>query len=1117
MENQENRKAIDDGLQIVMEVLRPEVVKALKASWKDDWYTQGIYYKLPPNDTQHLLRNGSDSELIEQLDEAKLFKTIEFNWSIFKQYLPSSFKAWGKEIIDARNRWAHRDSKGFSDAETARYLETMGLVCQQVDQEKEKTINGMVRKIRYGSEAGSIATTTVAAPVKVIIKKPVVANAEAVIGLKPWREIMAPHKDVAEGKYKNAEFAADLNEVVTGKAAFEYRDPVEFFSRTYITEGMEELLVKVLQRLTERGGDPVFQLKTSFGGGKTHSMLALYHLMSGRVSPDQNADLQKIVAKVGLSSFPRAKTAVIVGTALSPSSFKRPADMPGITINTVWGDIAYQLAKSTNDSSLYDIIKEDDRKGVSPGSSKLTELFDKAGSCMILMDEVVAYARKLYGAEKLPAGTYENFLTFVQELTEAVSASKNSVLIASLPESEIEVGGEIGQKTLDSIAHHFARKESIWKPVTSNEGFEIVRRRLFSPCPKDKEALKTAVCDAFFKMYNDNPEDFPVETRNAAYLERLKACYPIHPELFDRLYNEWATLEKFQKTRGVLRLMAAVINKQWVNGDSCYLIMPSTIPFDQSSVKDELLRYLPGEGWDAIVDSEVDGAKSEPALIEAKQVALGAGQSVRKTTRTLFLATAPSKGMNNRGISWPYILLGSMQVGDKLANYRDALSNLVNRLSFLYSASEHYWFDTRPTLRKMMESKANTLPDEEVYEELEARLRKYNRSSVFKGIHVCPTSSLDIPDDDSARLVILKPKASVDRAYQDGETKELVQKLLLTRGESPRSYRNMLIFAAADKGVIASLMMECKRYLAWKEIDRDKDAMTLDGSDKKMIESGLRASDQTVSDKLNSAYQWCFVPKNSLEGADRSLTLEMMTLPGADNFITRFENKLLSEDILSNKYSGGVLKLNLDKLLWKDKDYISVKDIWKCYCSYCYLPRLTEFSVLIGAIDNGADNSLFGIAQAVDEKGEYLSLSLGHSVLDLDRSYLLVKKDVAEKQLTKIDEPKTPEPEPQPVTPPNPFGVTIGPSVPTSGPFGPKKENVTQFYLTKTLDPVKYTKEFNAIMEEITAQLRTVKGAKISISIDVSADFEPNTVSTEIKRSVEENCKTLKIDDASFS
>ena len=180
--------------------------------------------------------------------------------------------------------------------------------------------------------------------------------------------------------------------------------------------------------------------------------------------------------------------------------------------------------------------------------------FVRKSSCLILMDELVAYAKVLFGAEGLPAGSFDNFITFSQQITEAARASENSIVVASIPESSIEIGGEAGQKALEAIEHTFGRMESIWKPVAANEGFEVVRRRLFLDC-KD-EAARDAVCDAFSQMYQDNSEDFPLESKEVEYRDRLVSCYPIHPEVFDRLYGDWATLERFQRTRGVLRLMA---------------------------------------------------------------------------------------------------------------------------------------------------------------------------------------------------------------------------------------------------------------------------------------------------------------------------------------------------------------------------------------------------------------------------------------------------------------------------------------------------------------------------------------------------------------------------------
>ena len=209
--------------------------------------------------------------------------------------------------------------------------------------------------------------------------------------------MIEPHPDVAQGRYKNAEFAADLAQVSRGEGSFEYRDPVEFFARTYVTEGMSGLLVQGFKRVSGRDGEPVIQLKTAFGGGKTHSMLALYHAMRGNVSVDKVPNLKPVLEAAGLSGLPKANVAVLVGTSLDPTKSKRPVNFPGITISTLWGEMAAQLAASAGDLKLYDFVKEADKKGVSPGSEALKKLFDACGPCLILMDELVAYGKKLYG------------------------------------------------------------------------------------------------------------------------------------------------------------------------------------------------------------------------------------------------------------------------------------------------------------------------------------------------------------------------------------------------------------------------------------------------------------------------------------------------------------------------------------------------------------------------------------------------------------------------------------------------------------------------------------------------------------------------------------------------
>ncbi|MDD5805721.1 MAG: Swt1 family HEPN domain-containing protein, partial [Eggerthellales bacterium] len=557
MGSTDNLRLVTEGFNKLLEALSTYVAMELIRTYGDDrWWKDGVLDKLFEDQRRNLPLSGSYEELVDSLDVAACLLIMDVQWrEVFRKKLPQDCRNYIMELKGTRNSWAHVGPQGFSDSDTARALDTMSRLCEQVDPEIAAEINVLLRTARYGNAEGSMANTTNAAPAPAK-PKGAMPETRAVRGLPSWRDVMEPHMDVAEGRYKNAEFAADLAQVARGKGELEYRDPVEFFNRTFVTEGMKGLLVQSLRRVCGLDGEPVIQLKTAFGGGKTHSMLALYHMMRSRRRVDQIKNLQPVLEAAGVGEIPEVHVAVLVGTALNPAKAKVPATMPGIKVNTLWGEMAFQLAESVGDPSIYEHVKDADKRGVSPGSEALASMFDACGCCLVLMDELVAYAKKLYGQDKLPAGTLDNFITFIQELTEAARASKSSLVVASIPESDNEIGGEAGQRALEQIEHTFGRMEAIWKPVGASEGFEVVRRRLFLNC-KD-EAAREDVCSAFSRMYNENASDFPVESRELEYKERMISCYPIHPEVFDRLYEDWATLERFQRTRGVLRLMASV-------------------------------------------------------------------------------------------------------------------------------------------------------------------------------------------------------------------------------------------------------------------------------------------------------------------------------------------------------------------------------------------------------------------------------------------------------------------------------------------------------------------------------------------------------------------------------
>ena len=423
---------------------------------------------------------------------------------------------------------------------------------------------------------------------------------------KPWREIAQPHQDVLTGTLKQADFAADISAVASGTGTAEYQDAKEFFARTYITEGMRLLLISVARRLNGLDGDPVIQLQTNFGGGKTHTLLSVYHLATYAGQTSDLEGVSQLLDESKIPSLPKAKIAIVDGTNLSPN---QPSKVGGLEIRTVWGRIAHQLLGAEG----YEMVEASDKSGTAAGKEIMTELLKKASPCVILLDELVAFFRQL-NQPGLTAGSYEANISFIQILTESVKAVPNAVLLASLPESESEAGGSFGVTVLDALEKIFGRVENVWKPVGAEESFEIVRRRLFKTAGPPAEI--DAVCREFDGYYRNHKDIFPPEVQENTYLDRLRKAYPIHPEFFDRLYYDWSTLDKFQRTRGILQYMAIIIRNLWASNDRSAMIMPGSIPLADVEVRNKSTQYLP-PGWDQVIESEVRaGTPGEDGLMD---------------------------------------------------------------------------------------------------------------------------------------------------------------------------------------------------------------------------------------------------------------------------------------------------------------------------------------------------------------------------------------------------------------------------------------------------------------------------------------------------------------------
>ena len=336
------------------------------------------------------------------------------------------------------------------------------------------------------------------------------------------------------------------------------------------------------------------------------------------------------------------------------------------------------------------------------------------------------------------------------------------------------------------------------------------------------------VARAFSEFYRTQQQEFPPECRDADYEKRIKAAYPIHPEIFDRLYTDWSTLVKFQRTRGVLRLMAAVIHSLWEKGDRNPLILPANIAIDDPRVQFELTRYLP-ENWVPVIEKDVDGPNSLPLKIDGALPNLGKFHASRRVARAIYLGSAPTADAAHRGIEDRRVKLGCVMPGESPAVFGDALRRLASSATYLYQDGPRYWYSTRPTVTKLAEDRAEQLkhnPDK-VVQELGWRLRSdLRKTGDFKRVHPLPQSGQDVPDDREARLVVL----GVDTPYskEKGNPAETTaQAILKLRGSAPRIYRNTLVFLAADKTRLQDLDEAARRYLAWESILGDREQLNL--------------------------------------------------------------------------------------------------------------------------------------------------------------------------------------------------------------------------------------------------------------------------------------------------
>lgn len=762
--------------------------------------------------------------------------------------------------------------------------------------------------------------------------------------MKPWTQVVSPHSDIQSGRLDESVFAADLSDVVAERGPLEYRDAATFFRRTYPTRGLAHLLAEVVGRLAGTGrGEAVIQLQTPFGGGKTHSLIALYHLIKHGREMSGSEVIADILQRAGVSATPEAAVVTFVGTAADALKGRTP-----------WGELAGQLGR-------YALLQEHDQRRRAPGKDLLHQLLSTQPT-LILMDEIAEYAVKARDFR-------DQLVAFCQELSETVKVLPQVVLVVTLPSSAPY--GEEGQRALQELQQVFGRVETIKTPVEGEEIYEVIRRRLFENPGDPQQVRRTA--EEFFQMYQRLGEDVPREVREPAYRDRMRKAYPFHPELIDILFERWSTFPEFQRTRGVLRLLAQVVRQLWDSRHSSPLILPAHIPLDNPAIQQELLRYI-GSEYQGVIAADVAGANAKANRVDQEMESEYARLRVASgLAQAIFFASF--SGSEKRGVGIQRLRLAFLQPEVPSPIVGDTLKRLEEELWYLHVENGMYRFSTQPNLNRVIVEKEEAITAEQVLAELRRRLEKL--AGTEPRMIIWPKASHDIPDTHILTVAVLSP----DYTRNAAETESYVCELLERCGQTFRVYRNTVIVAVADADELAAARQHIKRYLAYCAIRDDKALVRqLSEENRKGLDSKLSDLDGGMAHRLLSAYR--HLAKADEHGV-RWLDMGLPIVGASSVLAHRVREYLHGEDMLLSKIAP---RLILEKALRPEEDEKSLSEIHEAFLRYPNLPMLENKQVLLEAIAQGVEEGTFGV-----RIGERVFYREKLSLSDTDASAILVR------------------------------------------------------------------------------------------------------------------------------
>lgn len=873
---------------------------------------------------------------------------------------------------------------------------------------------------------------------------------------KPWWQVAVPHKDIREGRLEEAVFAANLGDVVQNKGPLDYRDPETFFKKTHFTAGLNNLIGSVLSKLSgKRRGNTVIQIQTPFGGGKTHALLALYHILRQGDKISHLGIVKKILKDNELESIPDTKVVVFVGEYADPLKGK-----------TLWGEIAHQLG-------CYKLVEDHDKKRVAPGKGIISDLLSKDQPVLILMDEVLQYLVRAMGV-KVQEGTLKGQVqAFLKALTEAVTITDNCALIATLPSSITEgfEEPEKAERTLAELQKIFGRVEKIYTPVEGEEIYEIIRKRLFEDL-SDVESHRL-VAEKYFDIYQKLGEDIPYECREISYKERIVKAFPFHPETIDILFERWATIPTFQRTRGALRLLAQVVADLFKREHSAPLIQPAHINLANPTIRREFVKHI-GNEFEGVIASDVDGSNAKAPKIDREmgteyakfKVATGLSSSIFYYSFS---------GSERRGVSAQRLRVAFLREGIPSAIVADALRRLEDELWFLHFDKDFYYFSNVVGLNRVVIDREEAVKDEDIEEEIRKRVKEIAGTD-FE-VFVWPKSNSDIPDNKKLKLLIMSHHFTAG----DPSTQKFVEDIINKHSTGFRTYKNTLMFLITDPNEYKGFKRSVRRLLALDAIKTDKKTLErLTEEDRDRVRQKFKDADSSVSVRILTLYR--HMAKASKDGT-RTLDLGIPTVGGKLSLSNRTKCYLKDQEILLDKISPKVL---FERTFSKDDERKSVAELWEAFLKFPELPMLEGQYVVINAVVQGVEKRTFGLL--IGDKIRYGEMIFSTEILE---DAVIVRKEIAQKMKEEIGEVPT-GPEKRPPTEIPGRGPAIG------------KETIKKFAIRAKVPWDKLSELVRGVFTPLRRE-----GAQISLEVKIEAQSDEGISRDTLDLKIKETLKQI--------